>query len=162
MVSVYAGHQTGHACGVGPARAIGRVKVSVDTETATSQAVVAQNGWVGLGAGGARLHIVVRAEPDPRYVFQFGGEPECSPVVFQIQGNWARSRRSGCARQPVFSCRFNVDRRRNTRSRYVMQSFNYKLQAYYIVSLKFVRLLLQVYNIIVYEHEYNILHIFGH
>ncbi|KAJ1688096.1 hypothetical protein LUZ63_019486 [Rhynchospora breviuscula] len=117
LVSVYAGHQTGHACGVGPARAIGRVRISVDAEKATSQAVMAQSGWVGLGAGGALLHIVVRAEPDPRYVFQFGGEPECSPVVFQIQGNWARSRRSGCAQQPVFSCRFNVDRRRSTRSR---------------------------------------------
>lgn len=117
LVSVYAGHQTDHTCGVGPARTIGRVKVSVDVEKATGQTVVAESGWVGLGGGSARLHLAVRAEPDPRYVFQFGGEPECSPVVFQIQGNWARSGRSGCARQPVFSCRFNVDRRRSTRSR---------------------------------------------
>lgn len=75
--------------------------------------IVFQAGWVKLGhetdttpLGSAKLHLVVRSEPDPRYVFQFGGEPECSPVVFQIQGS---------IRQPVFSCKFSADR--NSRSR---------------------------------------------
>ncbi|KAG5555082.1 hypothetical protein RHGRI_012572 [Rhododendron griersonianum] len=47
---------------------------------------------------------VLQAEPDPRFVFQFDGEPKCSPQVFQIQGS---------IRQPVFTCKFsfrsNVD-----------------------------------------------------
>jgi hypothetical protein len=63
----------------------------------------------------AQMHLTVRSEPDPRYVFQFGGEPECSPVVFQIQGN---------IRQPVFSCKFSADR--NYRSRSLPSDFNPK------------------------------------
>ncbi|PWZ31727.1 hypothetical protein Zm00014a_024808 [Zea mays] len=51
--------------------------------------------------------MVVRAEPDPRYVFQFGGEPECGPVVYQVPGGAAR----GGQRQPVFTCRFSAGRR---------------------------------------------------
>ncbi|KAI5383152.1 hypothetical protein KIW84_070529, partial [Lathyrus oleraceus] len=47
------------------------------------------------------LLVMVRSEPDPRFVFHFGGEPECSPVIFQIQEN---------IRQPVFSCKFSADR----------------------------------------------------
>jgi hypothetical protein len=33
-----------------------------------------------------QIHMVVRADPDSRYVFQFGGELECGPVVDQVPG----------------------------------------------------------------------------
>lgn len=89
---------------------LGRVQVRVNLgSVGESRGVgsVFQNGWLKLGGSEeSKLHIVVRAEPDPRFVFQFGGEPECSPVVFQIQEN---------IRQPVFSCKFSADR--NSRSR---------------------------------------------
>lgn len=100
----------GRTCGVSSGKLLGRVMVPVDLAGLESRTGVFQNGWMKLGAEpdkpAARLHITVRSEPDPRYVFQFGGEPECSPVVFQIQGN---------IRQPVFSCKFSADR--NYRSR---------------------------------------------
>ncbi|CAA0807430.1 Protein of unknown function (DUF1005 [Striga hermonthica] len=63
------------------------------------RACVAQNGWVGVGGSDAKLHMNVRAEPDPRFVFRFDGEPECSPQVFQVNGN---------VKQPVFTCKFGV------------------------------------------------------
>ncbi|WOL14616.1 hypothetical protein Cni_G23396 [Canna indica] len=116
-VSVYMG-RTGSTCGFSSGRLLGRVRVAVDLETAPARPTVVQSGWVSVGTGrtAARLHLVVRSEPDPRFVFQFGGEPECSPVVYQIQGNGGGRAHSGCIRQPIFSCRFSVDRRRNTRS----------------------------------------------
>lgn len=114
-VSVFTGRMGGHACGVtSSGKLMGSVQVSVDLSGTHSKPRVFQNGWMKLGENAASamakpvamLHIVVRAELDPRFVFQFGGEPECSPVVFQIQGN---------IRQPVFSCKFSADR--NNRSR---------------------------------------------
>ncbi|KAJ6337706.1 hypothetical protein OIU76_007396 [Salix suchowensis] len=64
------------------------------------------------GVNSGRLLGKVSAEPDPRFVFQFDGEPECSPQVFQIQGN---------IRQPVFTCKFSFrtttgDRNQRSRS----------------------------------------------
>jgi hypothetical protein len=91
---------------------LGRVQVRINLEGAEARSIVYQNGWMKLGdkthkdKAPARIHLLVRSEPDPRFVFQFGGEPECSPVVFQIQEN---------IRQPVFSCKFSADR--NSRSR---------------------------------------------
>ncbi|MCD7465637.1 hypothetical protein HAX54_001653 [Datura stramonium] len=116
-VSVFTGRM-GRACGVTSGKLMGSVQVSVDFGGTHSKARVFQNGWMKLGDSAAEkpvamLHIVVRAEPDPRFVFQFGGEPECSPVVFQIQGN---------IRQPVFSCKFSADR--NNRSRSLPSDFN--------------------------------------
>lgn len=57
-----------------------------------------QNGWVSIGRSEAKLHLNVRTEPDPRFVFRFDGEPECSPQIFQVNGN---------VKQPVFSCKFS-------------------------------------------------------
>ena len=61
-----------------------------------------QNGWVAVGdrssKKSAQLHLNVRVEPDPRFVFEFDGEPECSPQVFQVNGN---------VRQAVFTCKFS-------------------------------------------------------
>ncbi|XP_062090930.1 uncharacterized protein LOC133797137 [Humulus lupulus] len=118
-VSVYTGRM-GRTCGVTNGKLLGRVNVNVDLSGAEFRPGVFQSGWLKLGSekeenkpsSSARLHAVVRSEPEPRYVFQFGGEPECSPVVFQIQGN---------IRQPVFSCKFSADR--NARSRSLPSDF---------------------------------------
>ncbi|CAN4094443.1 unnamed protein product [Withania somnifera] len=118
IISVFTGRMGGRACGVTSGKLIGSVQVNVDFGGTHSKARVFQNGWTKLGDAGtekpvAMLHITVRAEPDPRFVFQFGGEPECSPVVFQIQGN---------IKQPVFSCKFSADR--NNRSRSLPSDFH--------------------------------------
>ncbi|XP_061371168.1 uncharacterized protein LOC133313772 [Gastrolobium bilobum] len=107
-VSVYNGRM-GRTCGVRSAKLLGRVVVTVDLLTAVSRSNTFHNGWLKLGKNDkpAQLHLLVRSEPDPRFVFQFGGEPECSPVVFQIQGNIS---------QPVFSCKFCADRNYRSRS----------------------------------------------
>ncbi|KAF5481930.1 hypothetical protein F2P56_002540 [Juglans regia] len=115
-VSVFTGRM-GRTCGVSGGKLLGRVHVGIDLEGTDARPRVFQNGWMKLGnkpdKPSARIHLVVRSEPDPRFVFQFGGEPECSPVVFQIQGN---------IRQPVFSCTFSADR--NSRSRSLPSDFN--------------------------------------
>lgn len=109
-VSVFTGRM-GHTCGVASGKLLGSVRMCINLGGAQSKPSVYQNGWMKLAGTGhyateAKLHAVVRSEPDPRFVFQFGGEPECSPVVFQIQES---------IRQPVFSCKFSADR--NNRSR---------------------------------------------
>lgn len=110
-MAVYSGG-TGHTCGITSRKLLGRVQVSVSLDGAHSKAVVFQNGWMKLGGetdgdwSAPRVHMVVRSEPDPRFVFQFGGEPEYSPVVYQIQGS---------IRQPVFSCKFSADRNSGSR-----------------------------------------------
>ncbi|KAJ1285314.1 hypothetical protein BS78_03G270500 [Paspalum vaginatum] len=117
VVSVHAGH-AGSSCGVSAARALGRVRVAIDVaRAAAGETVVACDGWVDVGkpassassasSGRPQIHMVVRAEPDPRYVFQFGGEPECGPVVYQVPGGAAGAGQ----RQPVFTCRFSAGRR---------------------------------------------------
>lgn len=105
----------GRTCGIANSKLLGRVVVNIDLKNSLSRSVMFHSGWLALGKkkgfepgkkDSARVHFVVRTEPDPRFLFQFGGEPECSPVVFQIQEN---------IRQPVFSCKFSADR--NSRSR---------------------------------------------
>ncbi|KAK7319932.1 hypothetical protein RJT34_04661 [Clitoria ternatea] len=110
-LSVYNGPM-GRTCGVRGAKLLGRLLLTVHLSTALSRSNTFHNGWLKLGhtdnsKPSAQLHLKVRSEPDPRFVFQFGGEPECSPVVFQIQGN---------IRQPVFSCKFSADRHYRSRS----------------------------------------------
>ncbi|KAK8654689.1 hypothetical protein V6N13_107296 [Hibiscus sabdariffa] len=106
-VEVYTGRM-GRTCGVSSGKLVGSVQVTVDLGVSQTRPAVFQDGWMKVGNDldkpTAKLHLMVRAEPDPRFVFQFGGEPECSPVVFQIQGN---------IRQPVFSCKFSADRSRS-------------------------------------------------
>ncbi|XP_074569071.1 uncharacterized protein LOC141825588 [Curcuma longa] len=108
-VSVYTGRR-GTTCGVTSGRLLGEVTVTLDLKSTIAEgggnrAVVFHSGWVELSKKNARkgssspaqLYLTVRADPDPRFVFEFDGEPECSPQVFQVQGN---------IRQPVFTCKF--------------------------------------------------------
>lgn len=91
----------GASCGIPSGKLLGKVYVPLDLRGAESRACVVHNGWVTLGASkkgsSAEMHFTVKVEPDPRFVFQFGGEPECSPQVFQVQGS---------AKQAVFTCKF--------------------------------------------------------
>ncbi|VFQ78256.1 unnamed protein product [Cuscuta campestris] len=83
------------------AKRLGSAVLTLDLKSLStgigSRSVLFQNGWIAIG-GSAQLHVNVGSEPDPRFVFQFDGEPECSPQVFQVNGN---------VRQPVFSCKFS-------------------------------------------------------
>ncbi|KAL4283632.1 hypothetical protein GQ457_16G015860 [Hibiscus cannabinus] len=113
-IAVYTG-RTGPTCGLGSGRLLGRVTVPLDLKGTDSRACVFHNGWISVGKEAnkglsAQFHLNVRAEPDLRFVFQFDGEPECSPQVFQIRGN---------IRQPVFTCKFSFRNTgdRNQRSR---------------------------------------------
>ncbi|XP_010557540.1 PREDICTED: uncharacterized protein LOC104826503 [Tarenaya hassleriana] len=113
------------ACGLAAAggKLLGRFKVSLDLKAAETRACLAHKGWVALGSrklamkknkysSDPELHAIVRVERDPRFVFQFDGEPECSPQVFQVQGN---------TKQAVFSCKFGF---RNSADRNQMSSLS--------------------------------------
>lgn len=110
---------SGSTCGWKKGKLLGYVLVQLDlkaveTSVANNKACVIQSGWFpvsGTGAAaGSQLHVNVKAEPDPRFVFHFDREPECSPQVFQVNGN---------VRQPVFTCEFGFRScgERNLRSR---------------------------------------------
>uniref|UniRef100_A0A9I9DXR5 Uncharacterized protein n=1 Tax=Cucumis melo TaxID=3656 RepID=A0A9I9DXR5_CUCME len=100
-ISIYSGRR-GTTCGIDSGRLLGRVSVPLDLTGTESKATVFHNGWISVGKDSkdscAQFHLNVKAEPDLRFVFQFDDEPECSPQVFQIQGN---------IRQPVFTCKFS-------------------------------------------------------
>ncbi|RCV09415.1 hypothetical protein SETIT_2G026400v2 [Setaria italica] len=127
-VAVYAGRR-GSTCGVSSGRLLGKVVVPLDLRAAAAKPVVFHSGWVAIGkrragrkpaaagaafggaaAGHAQLNLTVRAEPDPRFVFEFDGEPECSPQVLQVQGRM---------RQPMFTCKFSCRSNSDLRSRSV-------------------------------------------
>ncbi|KNA05582.1 hypothetical protein SOVF_189030 [Spinacia oleracea] len=96
-ISIFTG-KTGATCGLkNSGRLLGKLCVPLELKGAESKAVIFHNGWISVGKE-SQFHVNVRADPDPRFVFQFDGEPECSPLVFQIKGN---------IRQPVFTCNFS-------------------------------------------------------
>lgn len=113
-ISIYTGRR-GTTCGLSSGRLLGKVSVQLDLAGTDTRACIFHNDWISIGkdakTSSAQFHVNVKAEPDPRFVFQFDGEPECSPQVFQIQGN---------IRQPVFTCKFSFrstgDRNLRTRS----------------------------------------------
>lgn len=77
---------------------LGKLHLPLDLRSVDSKPSVLHNGWISInGSSSSQLHLTVRAEPDPRFVFQFGGDPECSPQVFQVQGS---------VKQAVFTCKF--------------------------------------------------------
>ncbi|GLT85869.1 hypothetical protein SLE2022_040420 [Rubroshorea leprosula] len=91
-------------CGMASGGLMGKVTVPLDLRGLESKPSVFHSGWVAIGddkskkkGSSAQLFLSVRAESDPRFVFQFGGEPECSPLVFQVQGS---------IKQAVFTCKF--------------------------------------------------------
>ncbi|KAG7600035.1 hypothetical protein ISN44_As06g041810 [Arabidopsis suecica] len=106
VLSVEVYSRGGASCAASGEKLIGRFEVTLDLKAAETKTCFAHNGWVDLGTksknkkksgSDPELHVSVRVEPDPRFVFQFDGEPECSPQVFQVQGN---------TKQAVFTCKF--------------------------------------------------------
>ncbi|EEF40278.1 uncharacterized protein LOC8268889 [Ricinus communis] len=98
ILEIYTGGEA--TCGFSNGKLLGKVTVPLDLKKAESRPCVIHNGWIGIGEKNkVEFYLCVRAEPDPRYVFQFGGEPECSPQVFQVQGS---------VRQAVFTCKFSL------------------------------------------------------
>ncbi|XAR73010.1 hypothetical protein NMG60_11019847 [Bertholletia excelsa] len=97
-IEIYA-IRTRNACGlISSQKLLGTSAVAMDVKAAESRTRIVQNGWVSIKGSEMQLHLNVRAETDPRFVFQFDGEPEGSPQVFQVNGHF---------RQPVFTCKFS-------------------------------------------------------
>ncbi|KAE8687427.1 hypothetical protein F3Y22_tig00111022pilonHSYRG00727 [Hibiscus syriacus] len=104
-IEVYADGNGDSACGLASGKLLGKVSVPLDLHGIwESRPCVLHNGSVPIGRNRSskngscmQLCLNVRTEPDPRFVFQFGGDPECSPQVFQVQGSF---------KQAVFTCKF--------------------------------------------------------
>uniref|UniRef100_A0A7N0ZRI4 Uncharacterized protein n=1 Tax=Kalanchoe fedtschenkoi TaxID=63787 RepID=A0A7N0ZRI4_KALFE len=107
-ISVFFAKKGSH-CGVGANRQqIGTYKLIVSPEWCQSKSRVLSSGWVGIGKGRqdseksvAELHLRVKLDPDPRYVFQFEDKTSLSPQIVQIQK---------AMQQPIFSCKFSQER----------------------------------------------------
>ncbi|XP_013611613.1 PREDICTED: uncharacterized protein LOC106318262 [Brassica oleracea var. oleracea] len=105
-ISVFTGKKSSSHCGVGAKRQqIGVFKLEVGPEWGEGKPVILFNGWIGIGKnkrdGGAQLHLRVKLDPDPRYVFQFEDVTTLSPQIVQLRGS---------VKQPIFSCKFSRDR----------------------------------------------------
>ncbi|XP_062195510.1 uncharacterized protein LOC133898790 [Phragmites australis] len=104
-IAVYLGWFGAH-CGIaGRKRLVGMFRVEIGSEWREGKPVLLHHGWTGIGKGESRpeLHLRVKLEADPRYIFQFDDEIALNPQVVQLHGS---------IRQPIFSCKFIRDRRR--------------------------------------------------
>ncbi|KAM1048847.1 hypothetical protein ACFX2C_028014 [Malus domestica] len=107
-IAIFTGKKGSH-CGVGNKRQqIGTYKLEVGPEWGQGKPVVLFCGWKAIGKNkhergklSAELHLRIRLDPDPRYVFQFDDVTKLSPQVVQLQGS---------IKQPIFSCKFIRDR----------------------------------------------------
>jgi hypothetical protein len=107
-IAVFSGKKGSH-CGVGVKRQqIGIFKMQVGPEWGEGKPVILFNGWTGIGKNkqengkpGAELHLKVKLDPDPRYVFRFEDITTLSPQIVLLQGS---------IKQPIFSCKFSKDR----------------------------------------------------
>lgn len=101
-IVVYVGRRGGGGYFAGiKRRLVGAVRVEIGPEWRDGKPVMLHHGWTGVGKG--ELHLKVKVEADPRYVFQFEDEVALNPQVVQLHGR---------ARQPIFSCKFIRDVRR--------------------------------------------------
>ncbi|KAD4179231.1 hypothetical protein E3N88_27822 [Mikania micrantha] len=124
-IEVYSGRKGGPVCGFGSGsgKLLGVVTVGLDSAAVDGGSnrgcVVVRNGWVGIGDRCSKnlvhLHLSIRVERDPRFVFEFDGEPECSPQVFQVNGN---------VRQAVFTSKFSFRNNRDQNLRSDVSSSN--------------------------------------
>ncbi|XP_010266416.1 PREDICTED: uncharacterized protein LOC104603937 [Nelumbo nucifera] len=108
-IAVFTGWQGFH-CGVSSKKQqIGTFKLQVSPQWGEGKSLLLHHGWTRIGknkqADGkprAELHLRVKLDPDPRYVFQFEDETTLSPQIVQLRG---------AVKQPIFSCKFSRDRR---------------------------------------------------
>lgn len=108
-ISVYK-TRTNPSCVFNSSKLLGQISIPLDLTLSESRPCSFHNGWVALTksnnnktetqtqAQAQLLHLTIRSEPDPRFIFRFDGEPECSPQVFQVKGD---------VKQPVFTCKFS-------------------------------------------------------
>uniref|UniRef100_A0A2P2LFI3 Uncharacterized protein n=1 Tax=Rhizophora mucronata TaxID=61149 RepID=A0A2P2LFI3_RHIMU len=107
-IDIFTGSKASH-CGVGiKKQQIGTFKLQVGPEWIGKKPVILFNGWIGIGKNkresrkpGPELHLRVKLDPDPRYVFQFEDVTNLSPQIVQLRGS---------IKQPIFSCEFSQDR----------------------------------------------------
>lgn len=107
-IVVFTGRKGSH-CGVGIKRhQIGTFKLDVSPEWGEGKPAILFEGWVGIGKNKqesgklvAELHLRVKLDPDPRYVFQFEDQTNLSPQIVLLHGT---------IKQPIFSCKFTRDR----------------------------------------------------
>ncbi|KAJ7526777.1 hypothetical protein O6H91_16G022900 [Diphasiastrum complanatum] len=111
-ISVFTARQ-GSSCGLAEGALLGTLKIPVSFEWTEGIPVQIHSGWSCIGKDksqgrcpGAELHVNIRVEADPRFMFQFDGETALSPQIVQVQGKM---------RQPIFSCKFSRDRSFRTR-----------------------------------------------
>ncbi|MED6173932.1 hypothetical protein PIB30_064401 [Stylosanthes scabra] len=103
-ISLYKGRSATSCSFFSSPKLLGKISVPIDFTMIDSKPATFHTGWVNLAnaknksSSAQSLHLTVRAEPDPRFVFRFDAEPECSPQVFQVKGD---------VKQPVFSCKFS-------------------------------------------------------
>ncbi|MQL70808.1 hypothetical protein Taro_003109 [Colocasia esculenta] len=108
-ITVYTQSKGSH-CGIsGRKQQLGTFRLDVDPEWSEGRSVLLHNGWAALGKNRQakrkqepELHLRVKLDPDPRYVFQFEDETALSPLIVQLQGT---------IKQPIFSCKFSRERR---------------------------------------------------
>ncbi|XP_059649036.1 uncharacterized protein LOC132294991 [Cornus florida] len=105
-IAVFLGRKGSH-CGIGVKRQqIGTFKLEVGPEWGEGKPAILFHGWIGIGKSKqegkpvAELHLRVKLDPDPRYVFKFEDDTKLSPQVVQLQG---------AIKQPIFSCKFSGD-----------------------------------------------------
>ncbi|XP_038699801.1 uncharacterized protein LOC119997077 isoform X2 [Tripterygium wilfordii] len=106
-IAVFTGRKRPH-CGVGVKRQqIGTFELEVGPEWGEGKPVILFNGWIGIGKNkqesgkpGAELHLRVKLDPDPRYLFRFEDVTTLSPQIVQLRGS---------VKQPIFSCKFSRD-----------------------------------------------------
>ncbi|KAL4286486.1 hypothetical protein HN51_054035 [Arachis hypogaea] len=107
-IVVFSGRKGSH-CGVGIKRQqIGIFKIQVGPEWREGKPLTLFSGWIGIGKRRpengrpvAELHLRVKLDPDPRYVFQFEDVTTLSPQIVQLQGS---------IKQPIFSVKLTKDR----------------------------------------------------
>ncbi|XP_073124464.1 uncharacterized protein [Henckelia pumila] len=107
-ILVFTGRKGTH-CGVGVKRQhLGTFKLNVGPEWSEGKPVILFSGWISIGKNrqengkpGVELHLRVKLDPDPRYVFRFEDQTKLSPQIVQLQGT---------VKQAIFSCKFSQDR----------------------------------------------------
>ena len=95
-------------------RQIGSLKIRVCQEWSEGRvrSLEVYHGWTSINGkkktecnssktDNAELHLLVKVEPDPRFLFCFDGDPVLSSQIVQTLGN---------CKQPIFSCKFSRDR----------------------------------------------------
>ncbi|GBG75464.1 hypothetical protein CBR_g20096 [Chara braunii] len=114
----------GFHCGAFERQSIGKFKFDVTQQWTEGKVHVVHSGWTPItqkrrnsfficrnraqqSVIEPEMHLRVKVEPDPRYVFRFAGQTNLSPQIVQTCGS---------RQQPFFSCKFSRDR--GNRSRY--------------------------------------------